>query len=174
MTWKTDIFRSNPKLNTSLNFDTLEEAQEYGRKYDENVVIVENTKTGQWAKKERNSTEFCPLAWPRGGNTKARSEIIFNTAASVLEAAGGCIWFDRLPAGEIGQPVPPARWLALEQMYAAVCEQTGCVRETAKRNVAKALRRARYGEIVKRGGPGRGQGAPPGNRNAAKKPQASE
>src|SRR3989304_2889936 len=96
-------------------------------------------------------------------NTKARSEFIFNTAASFLEGAGWCVWFDALPAG-------PERYQALESIYAAVIQATGCVRDTAKRNVAKALRRARYGEMIKRGGrrepPG---GAPPGNRNAAKK-----
>jgi len=86
-------------------------------------------------------------------NTKARSEFIFNTAASLLEAAGGCEWFDRLPAG-------PERYQALESLYAAVVAQTGCVRETARRNVAKALRRARYGEMVRRGGVRLGAGRP--------------
>lgn len=89
-------------------------------------------------------------------NTKARSEQIFNTAASVLEAAGGCIWFDSL------MTTPDERRRELYKMYDTVIQQTGCVRETAKRNVAKALRRARYGEIVKRGGarPGPHPGRP--------------
>lgn len=103
-------------------------------------------------------------------NTKERSGLIFNTAAEVLEAAGGCVWFDKLPANEIGQPVPLERHQALETMYAAVIERTGCVRETAKRNVAKALRRARYGEMKKRGGVRPGGGAPVGNKNAQRKP----
>lgn len=87
-------------------------------------------------------------------NTKERSELIFNTAASALEAAGGCIWFDQLPLDE--------RYPILNKMYEAVSTATGCHRETAKRNVAKALRRARYGEIVKRGGarPGPHPGRP--------------
>ena len=89
-------------------------------------------------------------------NSKARSELIFNTAASVLEAAGGCVWFDSATLDQ------DERWRGLQKMYTAVVEQTGCVRETAKRNVAKALRRARYGEIVKRGGvrPGPHPGRP--------------
>jgi hypothetical protein len=78
-------------------------------------------------------------------NTKARSELIFNTAVSALEAAGGCEVIDRLPIGQ-------ARTLAYEALYRQVIEATSCHRETAKRNVAKALRRARYGEIIKRGG----------------------
>jgi len=80
-------------------------------------------------------------------NTKERSEQIFNTAASVLEAAGGCVWFDSL------MTTPDERWQQLQKMYTAVVEQAGCHRETAKRNIAKALRRARHGEMVKRGGP---------------------
>lgn len=89
-------------------------------------------------------------------NTKARSEQIFNTAASVLDAAGGCVWFDNL------MTTPDERWQELQRMYAAVVEQAGCHRETAKRNIAKALRRARYGEMVKRGGvrPGPHPGRP--------------
>lgn len=87
-------------------------------------------------------------------NTKARSEQIFNTAVSVLEAAGGCVKIDQLSLED--------RWPVLNEMYESVMAQTGCVRETAKRNIAKALRRARYGEIVKRGGarPGPHPGRP--------------
>lgn len=87
-------------------------------------------------------------------NTKARSEQIFNTATSVLEAAGGCTTFDQLSLED--------RWPVLDGMYKSVIELTGCHRETAKRNIAKALRRARYGEIVKRGGarPGPHPGRP--------------
>jgi hypothetical protein len=101
-------------------------------------------------------------------NTKARTEQIFNTAASVLEAAGGCVWFDDL------MTTPAARWQELQKMYAAVIAATGCHRDTAKRHVAKALRRARYGEMVKHGGTRPGAGAPPGNRNAARKTKPPE
>lgn len=88
-------------------------------------------------------------------NTKVRSEFIFNTAASVLEAAGRCTAIDELSLEE--------RWPILDEMYKSVMSQTGCVRETAKRNIAKALRRSRYGEMQKRGGarPGPHPGRPP-------------
>ena len=87
-------------------------------------------------------------------NTKERSEQIFNTAASVLEAAGGPAKVDPLSLED--------RWPILNEMYHSVMDQTGCHRETAKRNIAKALRRARYGEMVKRGGarPGPHPGRP--------------
>lgn len=87
-------------------------------------------------------------------NTKARSEQIFNTAVSVLETAGGPVSIDQLSLED--------RWPILDEMYKSVVAQTGCHRETAKRNIAKALRRARYGEVVKRGGarPGPHPGRP--------------
>jgi len=77
-------------------------------------------------------------------NTKSRSDEIFTTAASILEAAGGHTKIDTLSLEE--------RWTELDKMYRQLMEATGCVRETAKRNIAKALRRARYGTMAKRGG----------------------
>lgn len=82
---------------------------------------------------------------PDTSNSKERSELIFNAAVSAVQAAGGHEVIDQLPAG---QP----RHQAYEVLYQQVMTATGCVRETAKRNVAKALRRARYGEIIRRGG----------------------
>jgi len=93
-----------------------------------------------------------------GNNTKTRSEQIFQAALIVLENAGGFSQVDDLPQ--------PERYIILQNMYQEVVSVTGCVRETARRNVAKALRRARYGEVVRRGGarpgphPGRPKKAP--------------
>jgi hypothetical protein len=86
----------------------------------------------------------CEFILDDAPNSKPRSEFIFNTAVSVLEAAGGHARIDSLTGEDRRQRI--------EVMYASVIEQTGCVRETAKRNVAKALRRARYGEVIRRGG----------------------
>lgn len=85
-------------------------------------------------------------------NTKAQSGLIFKTAASILEAAGGHPKIDALDL--------ESRYPILNGMYADLMAQTGCVRETAKRNIAKALRKARYGTMVQRGGARPGAGRP--------------
>jgi hypothetical protein len=69
-------------------------------------------------------------------NTKARHLEILAVAANEVEKAGGVESIDALPWQE--------RRATLGKMITAVIETTGCVRETARRNVAKAMRRARY------------------------------
>lgn len=86
-------------------------------------------------------------------NTKARSLEIFTAAASTLEAVGGVVKVDETPELE--------RYSTLRQMADAVVLQTGCTLEAARRNVAKAMRRARYGVMQERwGGTRPGAGRP--------------
>lgn len=88
-------------------------------------------------------------------NTKARSLEIYTAAASALEAVGGVVKVDQTPE--------PERYPVLRQMADAVVSQTGCTPEAARRNVAKALRRARYGVMQERwGGKRPGAGWPKG------------
>lgn len=70
-------------------------------------------------------------------NTKARHEEIYNASVKVLNEAGGVEIFDALPQLE---RVPKLRKMAQE-----VVSLTDCEISSAKRNIAKALRRARYG-----------------------------
>lgn len=86
-------------------------------------------------------------------NTKARSQQIFTAAASTLEAVGGVVKVDQTPELE--------RWALLRQMGETVAAETGCTIESARRNVAKAMRRARYGVMQDRwGGTRPGAGRP--------------
>lgn len=88
-------------------------------------------------------------------NTKARSQEIYTAACSVLEQAGGGVKVDQLEQIE--------RWPVLRQMAQTVTTQTGCTPEAARRNVAKAMRRARYGMMQERWGGSRpGAGYPKG------------
>jgi hypothetical protein len=86
-------------------------------------------------------------------NNKARHEEIYTAACSALEQVGGVVKFDQLDQLE--------RLPVLRSLYKTVVNETNCHIDTAKKNVAKALRKARYGEMVKRwGGPRPGAGRP--------------
>ena len=84
-------------------------------------------------------------------NTKARHEEIYTAACSALEQVGGVVAVDQLDQLE--------RLPILRSLYKTVVSETNCHIDTAKKNVAKALRRARYGEMVKRGWGGNRPGA---------------
>lgn len=92
-------------------------------------------------------------------NTRTRHEEIYNASVEVLTEAGGVEAIDALPQLE---RVPNLRLMAKE-----VVKITDCHIDSAKRNIAKALRRARYGimQQAKWGGlrnpPG---GRPPNNK----------
>lgn len=77
-------------------------------------------------------------------NTKARHEEILSAAVEVLDAAGGVEIIDALPQDE--------RFLQLREMAKMVAEETACHIDSAKRNIAKALRRARHGIMKKKWG----------------------
>lgn len=68
-------------------------------------------------------------------NTKSRHEEIYTAAASTLEAVGGVLKVDQTPG--------PERYLMLRRMADTVISQTGCSKEAARKNVAKAMHRAR-------------------------------
>lgn len=86
-------------------------------------------------------------------NTKARHEEIYTAAVSALETAGGVVAVDQLDQLE--------RLPVLRKLYKQVADSTNCHIDTAKKNVAKAMRRARYGEMQKRwGGERPGAGRP--------------
>jgi hypothetical protein len=84
-------------------------------------------------------------------NTKARSLEIYTAACSALEQVGGVVKFDQLDQIE--------RLPVLRSLYKTVADSTNCHIDTAKKNIAKALRKARYGEMVKRGWGGNRPGA---------------
>jgi hypothetical protein len=99
-------------------------------------------------------------------NTKARHIEILNAAARVVEEAGGVEQIDALDQEK--------RRAVLLGMAKVVKEQTQCHISTAKRNIAKALRRARYKIVKERaveeaeaewGGQRPGAGPPEGNQN---------
>lgn len=99
-------------------------------------------------------------------NRKERHLEILAAAARVIEEAGGVEQIDTLDQEE--------RRPALLGMAKAVKEQTQCHISTAKRNIAKALRRARYKIVKERaveeaeaewGGQRPGAGPPEGNQN---------
>ncbi len=86
-------------------------------------------------------------------NTKARHLEIYNASVQVLDKAGEVEIFDALPQDE--------RLPKLHAMAKEVVKLTDCEISSAKRNIAKALRRARYG-IMKEawGGSRPGAGRP--------------
>lgn len=90
-------------------------------------------------------------------NTKARHQEIYASATAELEKFGGVEAVDKLGNQE--------RLAILRQIYKAVEEITNCHYDTAKRNVAKAMRRARHGIMQARWG---------GKREGAGRPQKSE
>lgn len=88
-------------------------------------------------------------------NTKARHQEIYTAAVSALETVGGVIAIDQLEQLE--------RLAILRKLYKTVVDSTNCHIDTAKKNVAKAMRRARYGEMQKHwGGERPGAGYPKG------------
>lgn len=89
-------------------------------------------------------------------NTKSRHEQIYAAAQAELAKAGGVEAVDELQN--------PERLETLRRMYKAVEQATNCHYDTAKRNVAKALRRGRYGVMQARwGGERPGSGRPKSN-----------
>lgn len=90
-----------------------------------------------------------------GKNSKARSQEIYSAAVAAVEAAGGVTAIDKMSFLE--------RQAALHELYKSVAKVTTCHRDTAKRNVAKSLRKGRYAEMVANwGGPREGSGYPKG------------
>lgn len=90
-------------------------------------------------------------------NTKARHEEILNCAVSIIEEAGGVSLIDSLPQEE--------RVPVLRSMTKRIKAETACHIDTAKRNLAKAMRRARHGlmkarETKSNWGGSRGGGRP--------------
>ena len=86
-------------------------------------------------------------------NAKSRHLEIYAAAVSALETAGGVETVDRLPSFE--------RLVTVRKLYKQIATETNCHIDTAKKNVAKAMRRARYGEMQKRwGGERPGAGRP--------------
>jgi hypothetical protein len=75
-------------------------------------------------------------------NTKERHEKIYNAAVKAVEREGGVEAIDSLAQNE--------RLITLQNMYLSVVLETSCVKATARRNVAKAMRRARYGVMKQR------------------------
>lgn len=87
-------------------------------------------------------------------NTKARHQEIYNEAVKVLKTFGGVETVDALSQ--------EARIPQLRKMAREVKETTNCHIDSAKRNIAKAMRRARYGIMQERwGGKRPGAGRPP-------------
>lgn len=86
-------------------------------------------------------------------NTKARHEEIYNAAATVLEEAGGVTRVDQMEQLE--------RLATLRILYKQVAGKADCHIDTAKKNIAKAMRRARYKEMEAHwGGAREGAGRP--------------
>lgn len=75
-------------------------------------------------------------------NTKLRHQEIYAAAAKALDSHGGVERIDSLDRDE-RRPI-------LRQLAIRVKEQTGCTRDTARRNVAKAMRRARFAVMQKK------------------------
>lgn len=77
-------------------------------------------------------------------NTKARHKEIYNEATRVLEIFGGVKTVDALS--------PEERIPQLCKMAGMVKELTSCHIDSARRNIAKAMRRARFGIMKDRWG----------------------
>jgi len=86
-------------------------------------------------------------------NNKSRHLEIYAAAVSALETAGGVVAVDQLDQLE--------RLPVLRKLYKQVASEANCHIETARKSVAKAMRRARFGEMQKRwGGERPGAGRP--------------
>jgi hypothetical protein len=77
-------------------------------------------------------------------NTKARHKEIYAAAAEVLQSVGGVEEIDALAQEK--------RILKLRHLTKAVAAKTNCTRDTARRNIAKAMHRARFGIMQDRWG----------------------
>lgn len=86
-------------------------------------------------------------------NTKARHQEIYNASVESLDKAGGVEAIDELSQDE--------RIPKLRQMAKDVVNRTDCHIDSAKRNIAKAMRRARFGIMKEKWG---GHRNPPGGR----------
>lgn len=92
-------------------------------------------------------------------NTKERHEEIYSASVLVLDQDGGVTAIDNLPQSK--------RVSALREMAKEIVSLTDCHISSARRNLAKAMRRARYGITCARelgwGGKRSGTGRPPTN-----------
>ncbi len=87
-------------------------------------------------------------------NTKARHEEIYTAANKVIDEFGSVEQIELLPLEE--------RSVLFRKMAREVVMLTNCHITSAKSNIAKAIRRARYGMIKgKWGGTRPGSGRPP-------------
>lgn len=98
-------------------------------------------------------------------NTRTRHEEIYAAAVSALETAGGVVAVDQLDQLE--------RLPVLRKLYKQVTDETNCHIDTAKKNVAKAMRKARYGEM-KKSHPELVEGRWGGERPGAGRPKTEE
>ena len=86
-------------------------------------------------------------------NTKARHDEIYNAAVAALESAGGVV--------KIYQMEQDQRIVILRKIYQQVVGEAECHIETARKSVAKAMRRARFKEMEAHWGGNRpGSGRP--------------
>lgn len=86
-------------------------------------------------------------------NTKQRHQEIYTAACSALEQAGGVAKIDDMPQ--------PERVALLRSLYKQIADDASCHIGSAKTNLAKAMRRARYGIMQSRwGGKRDGAGRP--------------
>jgi len=60
--WKVSFYYSNPKRNFETSCETKQDAVEESLGRIDVVSYIENEITGEWAKREANSTE---LAWAK-------------------------------------------------------------------------------------------------------------
>jgi len=91
-------------------------------------------------------------------NTRERHLEIYNASIEVLDKWGGVKEIDDLPTQE--------RLTAVRKMTKEVMDLANCHGDSAKRNLAKAMRRARFGIMREReqgnwGGKRPGSGRPP-------------
>lgn len=85
-------------------------------------------------------------------NTKARHQQILAIAHKAINEAGGVETIDGMDKEE--------RKAKLRALKISVATKTGCTADTGRRNVAKAMRQARYGVELDRRGGWRGGGRP--------------
>lgn len=86
-------------------------------------------------------------------NTKKRHQQILAVAHEAIKAAGGVEVIDEMDNDE--------RKAKLRELKISVASETGCTIDTARRNVAKAMRQDRDGVEPDRRGGWRGGGRPP-------------
>lgn len=96
-------------------------------------------------------------------NTKARHEEILSVAVEVLDAAGGVEAIDALSQDK--------RTPKLRKLAKMVVKETACHVSSAKKNIAKAMSRARYGIMQEQWG---GKRTPVGGRPKLAKKEDKE